>query len=110
MLKSIKTGVSTSKRVFLRVFTVYVASQAMSFSVCSLGLASLRFALKISKTAKELSHAQCQVTHRIRIFDKISEHVKMAKSAVPEGAVTIVVAKYIVEEAYLLRELRAATF
>ena len=31
------------------------------------------------------------VTHRIRIFDKISEHVKVAKSvdiAVPELAVT----------------------
>ena len=44
------------------------------------------------KQRKEQSHAQCHVTHRIRIFDKISEHVKVAKSvdiAVPELAVTI---------------------
>ena len=45
------------------------------------------------KQRKEQSHAQCHVTHRIRIFDKISEHVKVAKSvdiAVPELAVTLV--------------------
>ena len=44
------------------------------------------------KQRKEQSHAQCHVTHRIRIFDKISEHVKVAKSvdiAVPELAVTL---------------------
>ena len=43
------------------------------------------------KQRKEQSHAQCHVTHRIRIFEKISEHVKVAKSvdiAVPELAVT----------------------
>ena len=43
------------------------------------------------KQRKEQSHAQCHVTHRIRVFDKISEHVKAAKSvdiAVPELAVT----------------------
>ena len=43
------------------------------------------------KQRKEQSHAQCHVTHRIRIFDKISEHVKVAISvdiAVPELAVT----------------------
>ena len=43
------------------------------------------------KQRKEQSHAQCHVTHRIRIFDKISQHVKVAKSvdiAVPELAVT----------------------
>ena len=43
------------------------------------------------KQRKEQSHAQYHVTHRIRIFDKISEHVKVAKSvdiAVPELAVT----------------------
>ena len=42
------------------------------------------------KQRKEQSHAQCHVTHRIRIFDEISEHVKVAKSvdiAVPELAV-----------------------
>ena len=44
------------------------------------------------KQRKGQSHAQCHVTHRIRIFDKISEHVKVAKSvdiAVPELAVTL---------------------
>ena len=44
------------------------------------------------KQRKEQSHAQCHVTHRIRIFDKISEHVKVAKLvdiAVPELAVTL---------------------
>ena len=44
------------------------------------------------KQRKEQSHAQCHVTHRIRIFDKISEHVKVAKLvdiAVPELAVTM---------------------
>ena len=44
-----------------------------------------------SKQRKEQSHVQCHVTHRIRIFDKISEHVKTAKPvdiAVPELAVT----------------------
>ena len=43
------------------------------------------------KQRKEQSHAQCHVTHRIRIFDKISEHVKVAKwvdIAVPELGVT----------------------
>ena len=43
------------------------------------------------KQRKEQSHAQCHVTHWIRIFDKISEHAKVAKSvdiAVPELAVT----------------------
>ena len=43
------------------------------------------------KQRKEQSHAQRHVTHRIRIFDKIFERVKVAKSvdiAVPELAVT----------------------
>ena len=43
------------------------------------------------ETAKRASHAQCHVTDRIRIFDKISEHFKVPKLvsfAVPEGAVT----------------------
>ena len=41
-----------------------------------------RFALDWNwrKQRKEQSHAQCHVTYRIRIFDKISEHVKVAKS------------------------------
>ena len=49
------------------------------------------------KQRKEQSHAQCHVTHRIRIFDKPSEHVKVAKSvdiAVPELAVTMLWKKY----------------
>ena len=43
------------------------------------------------KQRKEQSHAQCHVRDRIRIFDNISEHVKVAKSvdiAVPELAFT----------------------
>ena len=43
------------------------------------------------KQRKEQSHAQCHVKDRIRIFDKISDHVKTPKSfdfAKPEGAVT----------------------
>ena len=35
---------------------------------------------KWRKQRKEQSHAQCHVTHRIKIFDKVSEHVKVAKS------------------------------
>ena len=53
------------------------------FSLCSRSVwPRLRFALQMAKTA------QCNVTHRIRIFEKNSEHVKIAKSAVSEGAVT----------------------
>ena len=44
------------------------------------------------KQRKEQSHAQYHVTQRIRIFDKISEHVKLTKSNVPEGPVTLFVA------------------
>ena len=84
-----------------------LAPQKESFFGCScrLWLLSLRRArvfarscsllskyLPISwKQRKEQSHAQCHVTHPIKIFDKISEHVKVAKSvdiAVPELAVT----------------------
>ena len=89
MLKIDKTGVSTSKRVYFRMFLPSLASvmAARPYS-CSL----LSKYLPISwKQRKEQSHAQCHVTHRIRIFDKISEHVKVAKSvdiAVPELAVT----------------------
>ena len=93
MLKIDKTGVSTSKRVYIRMFfRLWLLSwrRARVFArSCSL----LSKYLPISwKQRKEQSHAQCHVTHRIRIFDKISEHVKVAKSvdiAVPELAVTV---------------------
>ena len=45
----------------------------------------------LQKQRKEQSHAQCHVTDRIRIFDKISERFKVPKLvsfAVPEGPVT----------------------
>ena len=35
---------------------------------------------KWRKQRKEQSHAQCHVTQRIRIFDKISENVQVTKS------------------------------
>ena len=94
MLKIDKTGVSTSKRVYFRMFLPSLASlswrRARVFArSCSL----LSKYVPISwKQRKEQSHAQCHVTHRIRKFDKISEHVKVAKSvdiAVPELAVTL---------------------
>ena len=93
MLKIDKTGVSTSKRVYFRMFlpslaSVMAARPCFFARSCSL----LSKYLPISwKQRKEQSHAQCHVTHRIRIFEKISEHVKVAKSvdiAVPELAVT----------------------
>ena len=43
--------------------------------------------------------AKRAITHRIRIFDKVSEHVKVAKSvdiAVPELAVTYFSFKFLV--------------
>ena len=93
MLKIDKTGVSTSKRVYFRMFLPSLASvMAARPYFCSFLLLLSKY-LPISwKQRKEQSHAQCHVTHRIRIFDKISEHVKVAKSvdiAVPELAVTI---------------------
>ena len=61
------------------------------------------------KQRKEQSHAQCHVTHRIRIFDKISEHVKVAKSvdiAVPELAVTV----QLTQKSHLLLHLFSGSF
>ena len=49
------------------------------------------------KQQKEQSHAQCHVRDQIRLFDKISEHVKVANSAdfaAPEGTVTVCHWKY----------------
>ena len=92
MLKIDKTGVSTSKRVYFRMFLPSLASVWRRARVFARSCSLLSKYLPISwKQRKEQSHAQCHVTHRIRIFDKISEHVKVAKSvdiAVPELAVT----------------------
>ena len=92
MLKIDKTGVSTSKESIFgcscRLWLLSWRRARVFARSCSL----LSKYLPISwKQRKEQSHAQCHVTHRIRIFDKISEHVKAAKSvdiAVPELAVT----------------------
>ena len=92
MLKIDKTGVSTSKRVYFRMFLPFLASvMAARPCFCSFLLFVVEVPANFWKQQKEQSHAQCHVTHRIRIFDKISEHVKAAKSvdiAVPELAVT----------------------
>ena len=93
MLKIDKTGVSTSKESIFgcscRLWLLSWRRARVFARSCSL----LSKYLPISwKQRKEQSHAQCHVTHRIRIFDKISEHVKVAKSvdiAVPELAVTL---------------------
>ena len=52
------------------------------FVLCLLALSCSVLILhgKWRKQRKEESHAQCHVTQRIRIFDKISEHVQVAKS------------------------------
>ena len=93
MLKNDKTGVSTSKKSIFgcscRLWLLSWRRARVFARSCSL----LSKYLPISwKQRKEQSHAQCHVTHRIRIFDKISEHFKVAKSvdiAVPELAVTL---------------------
>ena len=97
MLKIDKTGVSTSKRVYIRMFLPSLASvMAARPCFCSFLLFVVEVLVNFAwKQQKEQSHAQCHVTHRIRIFDKISENVKVAKSvdiAVPELAVTILIA------------------
>ena len=92
MLKIDKTSVSTSKESIFgcscRLWLLPWRRARVFARSCSL----LSKYLPISwKQRKEQSHAQCHVTHRNRIFDKISEHVKVAKSvdiAVPELAVT----------------------
>ena len=92
MLKIDKTGVSTSKRVYFQSFLPSLTSVMAGARVFARSCSLLSKYLPISwKQRKEQSHAQCHVTHRIRIFDKISEHVKVAKLvdiAVPELAVT----------------------
>ena len=45
----------------------------------------------MAKQREEQSHAQCHITHRIRIFDQTSKQVHISKLvdfAVPKGAVT----------------------
>ena len=91
MLKIDKTGVSTSKRVYFLKFLPSLAS-VMAARPCFARSCSLlsKYLPILWKQRKEQLHAQCHVTHRIRIFDKISEHVKVAKLvdiAVPELAV-----------------------
>ena len=89
MLKIDKYGVSTSKRVYFRMFLPSLAS-VMAARPCFCSFLSKYLPISWEQR-KEQSHAQCHVTHRIRIFDKISEHVKVAKLvdiAVPELAVT----------------------
>ena len=54
--KSIKTGVSTSKRVFLWVFIVYMGSQAISFSVFSIDLARSSFCIGNGKNSQKSNH------------------------------------------------------
>ena len=87
-----KTGVSTSKRVYFWMFLPSLASVMAARRVFARSCSLLSKYLPISwKQRKEQSHAQCHVTHRIRTFDKTSEHVKVPKSvdiAVPELAVT----------------------
>ena len=113
MLKIDKTDVSTSKRVYFRMFLPSLASfMAARPCFCSfllfvvseksnhmlsatshIGLEFLRFLLfwgAFSGRYFVLSMFECHVRFE-RIFDKISEHVKVAKSvdiAVPELAVT----------------------
>ena len=93
MLKIDKTGVRTSKRVYFWMFLPSMASvMAARPCFCSFLLFVVEVPANFVETAKEQSHAQCHVTHRIRIFDKISEHVKVPKLvdiAVPELAVTL---------------------
>ena len=93
-LKSIKPVLAPQKEsIFSRSCRLWLLSwrRARVFArSCSLFSKYLPISWK---QRKEQSHAQCHVTHRIRIFDKISEHVKVAKSvdiAVPELAVTII--------------------
>ena len=92
LLQIDKTGVSTSKRVYFRMFLPSLASfMAARPYFCSFLLFVVEVPANFVEQRKEQSHAQCHVTHRIRIFDKISEHAKVAKSvdiAVPELAVT----------------------
>ena len=92
MLKIDKTGVSTSKESIFgcscRLWLLSWRRARVFARSCSL---LSKYLPILWKQRKEQSHDQCHVTHRIRIFDKITEHVKVAKSndiAVPELAVT----------------------
>ena len=93
MLKIDKTGVSTSKRVYFRMFLPYLASvMAARPCSCSFLLFVVEVPANFVETAKRAITCSVPVIDRIRIFDKISEHVKVAKSveiAVPELAVTL---------------------
>ena len=85
MLKIDKTGVSTSKRVYFRMFLPSLASvMAARPCFCSFLLFVVEVPANFVETAKRA--ITCSVPRH-----KISEHVKVAKSvdiAVPELAVT----------------------
>ena len=90
MLKIDKTGVSTSKRVCFRMFLPSLASvMAARPCFCSFLLFVVEVPANFVETAKRA--ITCSVPRWIRVFDKISEHVKVAKLvdiAVPVFAVT----------------------
>ena len=92
MLKSMKPGVSTSKRVYFQKFFLFLACvMAARPCFCSFLVFVVEVHANFVETAKRASHDQCNVTDRIRNFDKFSEHVKVPKLvdfAVPEGPVT----------------------
>ena len=77
MLKSMKTWVSTQKEFFQSFF-----KHSSFFVLCVLARSCSVIVLhwKWRKQRKEQSNAQCHVKQRIRIFEKISEHVKVVKS------------------------------
>ena len=78
MLKIDKTGVSTSKRVYFRYSCRLWLLSWRRARVFARSCSLLSKYLPISwKQRKEQSHAQCHVTHRIRIFDKISNLSKL---------------------------------
>ena len=85
MLNSKKTRGAPTKESFFRVF---LSSQAVPFSVFSLGLARYSFCIGNGENSEKSNHMLTATSHIELDFLTISEHVKDAKSAVPEGAVT----------------------
>ena len=84
-----KLGLAPKKVFFSETFDVSGVFRGGCLYVFALSCSLLSKYLPISwKQRKEQSHAQCHVTQRNSIFDKISEHVKIAKSTVPEGPIT----------------------
>ena len=58
-----KTGVSASKKAFQRVFAVFIGSQAILFSVFSLGLISSFLALKKSENSEKSNYMLSDTLH-----------------------------------------------